>query len=272
MRVMKDEKVISIHYILVGDSVHEGKATIYHLLDRSLVYHLRFFMTLMLLPSDTISLDTQKPTFSAAFHRLTTPPLILRAPAEGKFEDWQWSFLKKQLLLILVVNGQIPKWGVELAGFKPIGLLSPSERVLEEANKEGCFHVGLLRGFTDVVEAYRVIGELVSLYTKDTRISSEIYPVLMKLAQQNLYENRPRLGFMRPLPLPGPHQGRPAAYLLNRLSNNVDKQSLLHENTEGIQEGFLVLPRLLDYSYAACLLLAGRELGIPMPTGGHLAL
>ena len=173
MRVMKDEKVISIHYILVDDSVHEGKATIYHLLDRSLVYHLRFFMTLMLLPSDTISLDTQKPTFSAAFHRLTTPPLILRAPAEGKFEDWQWSFLKKQLLLILVVNGQIPKWGVELAGFKPIGLLSPSERVLEEANKEGCFHVGLLRGFTDVVEAYRVIGELVSLYTKDTRISSD---------------------------------------------------------------------------------------------------
>lgn len=56
--MMKDEKTIPIHYMLVDDPVHEGKATVYHLLDRSLVYHLRFFMTMMLLPADSSSLDT----------------------------------------------------------------------------------------------------------------------------------------------------------------------------------------------------------------------
>lgn len=268
---MNKKKVIPIHYLLIDDPVHEAKATVYHLLDRSLVYHLRSFMTMMLLPADTLSLDTEKQMFSAAFHRLTTPPSILRAPTEGKFEDWQWAYLKNQPVVILVINGQIPKWGIELANLKPVGLLSPSERVLEEASKMGCFQIGLLQGFTDVIEAYRVIGELISRCVKEISLSSEIYPILIKLSQQSLYENRPRLGFIEPIPLPRPNLGRPAAFLLNRLSNNVDKPSLYPEDQEDIKTMFLVLPRILDYSYAACLMLSGVELGLSMPSNEKIS-
>ena len=170
--VQKDEKIIPINYVLIGDPAHEGKATIYHLLDRSLVYHLRFLMTLMLLPSDTCSLDTEKAIFSAAFHRLTTPPSILRAPAEGNFEGWQWSFLKDQPLVVLAVNGIIPSWGVELARFKPVGLLTPSERVLEMAEDEGCFHTGLLKGFSDLKNSYRVLEDLIKICSNYSPLSA----------------------------------------------------------------------------------------------------
>ena len=74
------------------------------------------------------------------------------------------------------------------------------------------------------------------------------------------------MGFMPPIPLPGPNEGRSAAYLLNRLSNNVEENSLFPPGQEGRQEGFLVFPRILDYSYAASLLLSGIELGVPFPT------
>jgi len=248
-------------YLLVDDPVHKERATLYHLLDEGLVYHLRNLMTLLLLPSDTFCLDQERPIFSLALHRILFPPAILRLPVGSKPEKNNLAFLQSAPFLLVLINSKIPEWVIELGNAKPIGLLTPSEEILDNAKKAGCFQTGLLKGFKDLVESYRVIHEIIKIRASDTATPPRERIYLEKLAAQEIFKSRPRLPFIHAIPLPQPHHGRAAAYLLNRLSNNVEEPSLLAGSTREDEEMILLIPQILDYSYAACSLLALYENG-----------
>jgi hypothetical protein len=224
-------------------------------------------MTLLMLPADASDLDDQRPMFSAALHRLTASPLILRIPGAKQPEKLQWSYLLDAPLIVLLVVSQIPAWGYELAKFKHIGLLTPYDEIVNIARKEPSFHVGLLKGFADLKESYRVIGELIQIHVNDDRLLPETKSLFSRLSSVDLFVNRPRLGFIPPIPLPDPEKGRPSAYLINRLSNNVDAPSLGPGSpTDDVEKTLLALPRILDYCIAACSVFAGIENRLPFPT------
>lgn len=254
-------------YILIDDPEYVHRGLFYHLLDRSEAAHLRSLMTILMLPAEASALDDQRPVFSAALHRLTTGPMILRIPGAKQPEKLQWSYLLDAPLIVLLVVKQIPDWGYELAKVKHLGLLTPYDEIVDIARKEPSFHIGLLKGFADLKESYRVLGELIQIHAQDDRLLPETRSLFSRLSSVDLFINRPRLEFIPPIPLPDPEKGRPSAYLINRLSNNVDSPSLSPGRaTDDVEKTLLALPRLLDYCTASCSLFAGMENRLPFPS------
>lgn len=263
---MSVKRIDPFVYILIDDPQYAHRVLFYHLLDRSEAAHLRSLMTLLMLPADASDLDDQRPMFSSALHRLRASPLILRIPGAKQPEKLQWSYLLDAPLIILLVVDQIPPWGYELAKFKHLGLLTPYDEIVNIARKEPSFHVGLLKGLDDLKESYRVIGELIQLHLSDDKILPETKSLFSRLSFVDLFVNRPRLGFIPPIPLPDPEKGRPSAYLINRLSNNVDAPTLSPGSpTDDVEKTFLALPCILDYCIAACLVFAGIENKLLLP-------
>ncbi|MEN8263274.1 MAG: hypothetical protein ABFR82_07410 [Nitrospirota bacterium] len=263
---MKEQESIPIYYVLVDVPSFANKILIYHLLNKSEAYHLRCLMALPLLPSDTTDLDIDHPKFSSALHRITTPQIILRASEEKKPDANLWSHLLKTPLLVLMIIGHLPEWAKELSDLRPIGILTPHEETANEALENGKFCVGLLKGFSDYAESYRVISELIELQIVKDRIDIAEKKILEKLKLNDIFKNRSRLSFIPSIPLPSPDQGRPAAYLINRLSNNADEPSLIDISQERRDEGgSIYLPSLLSCSFAACALFFTVEKKYELP-------
>lgn len=266
------KRIDPIVYILVDAPQYLDRVLFYHLSNRSDAAHLRCLMTLLMLPADVSDIDVQRPMFSAAIHRLTTSPLILKIHADKELEKLEWSYLLDAPLIIVFVIDEIPHWVYELIRLKQIGLLTPYDEIANVAKKEPSLHVGLLKGFSDLEESYRVIGELIKHCSSDDRVCPETRSTFNRLRFIDLFSSRSRLTFIPPIPLAAPEQGRPAAYMLNRLSNNVDAPSLISPNQAGDPETSLALPRMLDYSIATCMVFAGLESKLPFPTEFALSL
>jgi len=253
---------IPISYILVEDSELSKRATIFHLLNEADVPLLRCFMTLLLLPADTGDLTAQQAPFVAATARVRRLPAFRKAQSRKEPPTAMWKDMVTSRLLMLMLADTIPIWLDKLALERDIGVLSSSGRVVESLRTKPHVHIGLLKGFDDLREAYRVIREMLATVAADGRFEPEVVSASASLALTDLFVNRPRLDFIPPVPLPQPGEGRPAAYLINRLSNNVDEPSLAGKASEN---SLSVLPQMLNWIKHACIALAVLEVGEELP-------
>ena len=165
-----------------------------------------------------------------------------------------------------MIDNAIPSWLQKLAALRDVGVLTSAPEAVQSLRSIEGVHVGLLQGAQDLREAYRVIRELIEAVSADERYDVAVRSTCGELNGKELFSNRPRLDFIPPLPLPQPGEGRPAAYLLNRLSNNVDEPVLA---TGTNPKGTFFYPRILSWAIRACAVLwlieSGQDVPIQLP-------
>ncbi len=253
---------VSITYIVVEEPKVEHRATVFHLLSESDIALLRCFGTMLLLHGSTSRIIAEQPPFVEAISRLHQLPTFRKASARHKPHPQLWNDMLRLPLLVLMVASSLPPWFEALARQRAVAVLSPSDEVTAAATKmEGVF-AGLLRGMADVREFYRVLGQLAARGAADTNPDADVRSTLATLGRLDLFGSRPRLAFIPGLPLPQPGHGRPAAYLFNRLSNNVDEPSLQPVSSA---DGLSIMPQMLNFAFRACVALGGLELGEKIP-------
>lgn len=262
-----DTMNIPILYVLVDNDVNsEQRFTIFHLLRESEIALLRCFMALLFFPANTSRIIPEQPPFAEAMIRVRELPTFRKANGSEEPDPRLWSDMLRAPLLVIMVTNMLPSWLENLVKQRALILLSASDELLTAATKDGVFS-GLLRGFDDIRAFYAALGQLADRISTDNRFKPEERSTLRALGQPDLFKRRPRLEFIPALPLPQPSDGRPAAYLLNRLSNNVDTPSLLADTKKN---GAVVLPQMLSLSTRACSALAMMELSMELPA--HLSL
>jgi hypothetical protein len=161
---------VPIIYILVEDSNVAHRATLFHVLSEGETELLRCWMTLFLLPADSSALIAEQPPFAAAAKRVHQLPVFRKAATGLEPPAALWDMMAKEPLVVLMLGHAIPRWLGSLTPMHDIGVLSPSEEVLDTLRSVAGVHVGLLKGMDDLREAYRVIAELIvtAVGTKDT--------------------------------------------------------------------------------------------------------
>jgi hypothetical protein len=252
-----------ITYILVEDSELNKKATGLHVLNVAEIGLLRCWMTLLLLPSSAADLVPDQPPFTSAISRVRNLPRFRKVQSLNEPPPALWDGMLDSDLLVLMVGGDIPNWLEKLAGQRHIGLLSPSVKLVDSLRAPDSVHVGLLKGREDLREAYRVFHELFKALSTEHPRARILDSIRAVASGADLLSGRPRLEFIPPFPLPQPDEGRPAAYLLNRLSNAMDEPSLRGQN-DG--RGAIHFPQLLDWSIRGCAALALHEMGEEHPS------
>ncbi len=241
-----------------GDPWH----TVFHVLSQSEARLLRCFMAMLYLPTSVSGMVSEKRPFNEALVRLHDVPRFRKANSSAPLPEPLWHHLLKLPLLVLMVGNKLPIWLNDLAAARPIVLLSPNEATIETALRSNVISAGLLRDPDDIREFYRIFRDLCRVSGQDRRLSDETREKLTALSDLDLFECRSRLDFFPAFPLPQPWNGRAAAYLLNRMSNNVDSPSLRPDQVEG---GEIRFPKLLLASLRAVATLAFFELGERLP-------
>lgn len=172
-----------------------------------------------------------------------------------------WAELLETPGVVVMVPNIIPDWIQALSDLRPLALLTSSEQTLEKARSLRNISAGLLKGFSDICEFYRVIGELIEQLRPVPRLFDQIPNELRTINTSTLLEGRPKLDFIDYLPSPQPWAGRSACVLLNRLSNAAEELFLLDP-----EHAFdpMVPPAMLNWASAACGVLAARENGVEL--------
>jgi predicted enzyme related to lactoylglutathione lyase len=119
---------------------------------------------------------------------------------------------------------------------------------LREAQSIPGASVGLLKGFADIREFYRVTGELLVRVKEFHELAHQIPEEARGIDTSNLLGVRPRLDFIDYLPSPQPWAGRSAAILYNRLSNAAEEPSLLGPEFD---DGRVFAPAMFNWAKAA---------------------
>jgi len=68
-----------------------------------------------------------------------------------------WKDIQSSPIVVLMLGYSLPEWVKPLAQKRALAVLSPSEEVTSEAGKVESVFCGLLRGFADIREYYRVL-------------------------------------------------------------------------------------------------------------------
>jgi hypothetical protein len=165
-------------------------------------------------------------------------------------------------LVVTMVEGSLPGWVTSLAEEQPLIVASQSESTLQEAQKTGHVFPVLLRGLDDMRGFYAALRGLCAERSRDDRLDNNTRSRLEKLGGVDLLAKRSLLDFIPAFPLPQPDRGRPAAYLLNRLSNVVEEPTLQSDDEADDQ---WQLPQLLKWSVRGCAALALVEAGDTVP-------
>jgi hypothetical protein len=219
-------------------------------------------MTLFLLPTAIEDLQDYEKPFSAALRRVVYLPPFRRVTNENRAPNEIVEGIARSPVVIFMVNTALPSWVLDLGSSRDIGVLTPSPDITKQLSGFARIHAGTLIEANDLREAYRVFRELLSAAGADASYESSIRSTCQHLAEEDLFASRPRLGFIPPLTLPFPGDGRPAVYLINRLSNNVDEPSLSPGPTA---DGWVWFPQLLRAYKMACTALALMESGQALP-------
>jgi hypothetical protein len=252
----------SFIYILVQESRRDdlARASQFHFIDQDEFVLLRSFMALQYLPASLLDLlNTSKP-FTDALNRKRELPQF-RKILPTSVPQLYWREMLMAPGIVVMTGNAIPDWLPELADQRPIALLTSSERTLRKLQNAENISAGLLKGFDDIREFYRVTGELLDRLRSIPALSQQVPEELFRLDTSRLLSLRPRLDFLDYIPSPQPWAGRSAAILYNRLSNAVEEPSLLPEDMDRP----MVTPALLNWATAACAILAAREHGVGIP-------
>lgn len=245
---------IPIRYTLVEQSGLLTRGTAFQVLSQADYELLRCFMALLQLPTSTEHL-LDGPPFVAAISRASRLPSFRKAQTKRQPPPLLWGDMKASPLVILMVGNVAPSWLESLTAHRDIGVLTSSESLSQSLRTLPRVHVGLLKGFEDLRESYRVLSQMI-LVASDNRFGADVGAISRELAKRDIFRTRMRLDFIPGFPLPPPDRGRSAAYLLNRLSNNVDEPTL---SPDSPSEGLTTLPSIFDWCFRGC---AGRELDI----------
>ena len=150
----------SFMYILVEERRRQDMRHVsnFHLIDSDEFLLSRCLMTLQLLPSNLFAmLPTNKPFTAAMMRRRELPQFRKILPTEVNPLYWE-DMLQTPGLVIMTAN-VIPDWLPKLTAVRPVALLTSSEHTLQEAKSLVGVSVGLLKGFADIREFYRVTGD-----------------------------------------------------------------------------------------------------------------
>ncbi len=257
-------KKTSFMYMLVRENVKVDVAHVsqFHFIDSDEFGLLRSLMTLQYLPASLWGLIPSTKPFSQALDRLRTLPQF-RKVATDTIHPRYWDDLITTPGVVILTPHSIPDWVIQLAKLRPLALLTSSERTLKRAQDIGNVSAGLMKGFSDIREFYRVAGEMLQRLTAYPELWSHVPKEIERLDLGQLLAIRPKLNFMDYLPSPQPWSGRSSMILLNRLSNAVEEPSLLPEEMDEPS----VPPALLNWATISCGLLASREHGLGIPRG-----
>jgi hypothetical protein len=252
-----------IAYVLVQDTRVQRYSSIFRLLPEANVRLLRCFMAAALLPSDAMRIRAAGRPFTEAATRVQDLPQVRITGSRERPDETLWDGITKMPLVVLMVGRALPSWAEALAREGPAVVLSQHESVLRSAEALGMYPA-LLRDKDDLRAFYRALGRLCGAVGTSNRWSAEIRQSLGSLGAIDLLAERSRLDFVPPMALPPTDQGRSAAYLYNRLSNNVDEPTLATAVPDGSARFFRVGFRWLLWG---CRLLALAEAGIEPPAG-----
>ena len=259
-----------IHYLIAEDQIPgTPRHTVFHLLAESEATLLRCFMALLSFPGSVSGMIPEKRPFNEALIRLHDAPRFRKANSNTPLPEQLLHHLLEVPLLVLMVGNKLPIWLDDLAAARSIALLSPNESTVETALQSSGISAGLLHGLEDIREFYRVFRDLCRESGQDRRQDDATRKRIAALSDLDLFEHRSRLDFFPALPLPQPWDGRAAVYLLNRMSNNVDRPTLQPDRVEGGEIGF---PKLLMTSLRAVTALAFFELGEKLPTAMRVSM
>jgi hypothetical protein len=251
---------IPIRYTLVEQSELLSRGTVFHLLSESECELLRCFMTLLQLPTSTKHL-LDGPPFFAAVSRALSLPNFRKAETKREPPPPLWDDMNKSPLVILMVGNAAPIWLEPLTAHRHIGVLTSSEALSQSLRQLPRVHVGLLKGFEDLRESYRVISEMILVATDD-RFGVEVGSISRELAKRDIFDARMRLDFIPGFPLPPSDRGRAAAYRLNRLSNNVNKPAVAPDFPI---KGLTTVPSMFEWCLQGCTALGLLEMNQPIP-------
>jgi hypothetical protein len=261
-----------IAYVLVQDTEVQRYSSVFRLVPEANIRLLRCFMALALLPGDAGRIRSGGRPFSEAAVRIQDLPQIRITGSREKPDDVIWSGMMNMPLVVLMVRHPVPTWLEALARERPAVVLSQSERALKVAESMGMFP-GLLEGKEDLRQFYAALRKLCAFVASATRWSADARDAIRPLASVDLLAERSRLDFIPAMPLPPTDQGRSAAYLYNRLSNNVEEPTLAPSVPEGGDRFFRFSYRWMLW---ACRVLSLAEGGMEPPpalgvTAGELA-
>ncbi len=214
-------------------------------------------MAMLYFPSGLAGLLQNKRPFFEAFTRLRDPPSFRRVSLTERPPFTLWSELLRAPF-VFVMSSSLPLWLEELASDRPLGFLTPDVNTENAAAAFRRVITGSLRGTADLVEYYRVLRQLCNYHSQDASLDEETTATLLRISDADLMLSRSRLDFVPGVPLPQPWNGRSAAYLLNRLSNNVDEPALLAESED---PPALALATMLAECVPAVSALSLLELG-----------
>lgn len=254
---------LPITYIVAEETSAAHRGSLFQLMYQSDLVALRIYMSLLMLPSDVGALTPTPWPFTSAMLRVMFLPVCRKLQTSQRPPPDIWSSLTDAPMLVLMLSHTVPVWFGELAGRRQLGVLTPSERLQQAVLAAHDVPCGLLKGDADMREGYRVISSLLPAVAGDPGHDPDVRQELGVLTQRNIFQDRPRLRFLPPIPLPQPQAGRAAVYLLNRFSSNVDEPGLL----PGVgPSNPLLLPEMLDWSRRAGSALALAERGQPLPS------
>jgi hypothetical protein len=149
---------LRFHYILVQDPRTTQRVSLFHLLSTADIASLRCLMTLLLLPADTLAIDPSFPTYRGAIRRVFSMPGMRKVSLREHPPAPIWENLLASPLLVLLVTDNLPEWLSELTEQRPVGLLTPSRRILEELSATPRIFPGLLQGSKTFVKPTESLG------------------------------------------------------------------------------------------------------------------
>lgn len=218
----------SLMYLLIeeprtSDMRHMSQ---FHFVDSDEFLLLRAFMALQYLPANFFALLQSNKPFTAAMTRRRELPQFRKVLPTGVHPRY-WEDMLRTPGVVVMTGNLIPEWVPKLSSMRPIALLTSSEPTLTQAKLLSNVSAGLLKGFADIREFYRVVGELLEGLKAFPALLDQIPESLHTIDTSKLLALRPRLDFIDYLPSPQPWAGRSAAILYNRLSNAAEELSLL---------------------------------------------
>jgi hypothetical protein len=250
-----------IAYVLVQDSEVQRYSSVFRLIPEANIRLLRSFMALAMLPGDAGRIRSCGRPFSEAASRVHDLPQIRITGSRDRPDDVIWNGMLNMPLVVLMVRDPLPAWLEALARERPAVVLSQSERALKVAESMGMFP-GLLQGKEDLRQFYGALRRLCASVASVTRWSADIRDAVRPLGSVDLLAARSRLDFIPSMPLPPTDQGRSAAYLYNRLSNNVEEPTLAPSVPDGGDRFFRFSFRWMLW---ACRVLSLAEGGMEPP-------
>ena len=188
--------------------------------------------------------------------------------SDARPDEVMWSGLLNNPLVVLLIARRVPVWLDALAAEKPVLVLSQFEATISHCQQlagiVACHQTGL-GAQRDYYGALRKLCGLVANEYQEPSFRDD----LRTLEKRDIFTLRSRLAFIPPFPFPQPTNGRAAAYLLGRISNNHDEPGLDPRPAPDAESFFRATHR---WSLAACRALALVESGVRSPAGFPVGL